>query len=113
MRKKLIAAIIVVLILLAAAVGVIVYMEKAPAEAGEETTAPATTVPATSGDETTEAPVETTEETVGLSLPTEDPDDVTPEATFGEEDIMPSVPVETGTGETEGPDANESPEDVF
>lgn len=112
MRKTLIAAIIVALVLLAAAIGVIVYMEKVPSEPGKETTAPAT-----SATETTEMPaestVETTEETVALSLPTENPEEVTPEVTFGEEEDIPSFPVETGTGETEDPDANLTPEDEF
>lgn len=109
MKKKLIAAIVVVLILLAAAIGVIVYMEKEPTEDPQQTTAPEASV------ETTEAtdPVETTEETVGISLPTEDPDEVTPEVTFGEEDIVPPVTGETAPAETEGPDANETPEDEF
>lgn len=93
MRKKLIAAIIVVLLLIAAAVGVIVYMESGPGDATEP---------------------EVTEETVGISLPTEDPDEVTPEDSFGENDVVP--PATDGieyTGETENPDSNETPEDIF
>lgn len=110
MKKKLIAAIVVALILLAAAIGVIVYMEREPSEDPQQTTAPeASTAEPTEESE----PVETTEETVGISLPTEDPDEVTPEVTFGEEDIVPPVTGETTPMETEGPDANETPEDEF
>lgn len=113
MRKKLITALIVVCILLAAAVGVLVYMESRPSEQPGETTAPAVTE--TQGVAETTQPVETTEETVGISLPAENPDEVTPEDTFGEEALVPPV---TSGGEnvpetTEDPDANETPEDIF
>lgn len=113
MRKTLIAAIIVVAILLAAAIGIIVYMESAPSEQGDETTVPETSTVQPSEEAETEEPVETTEETVGISLPTENPDEVTPEVTFGEEDIVPPVTGDIPTGETEDPDANETPEDIF
>ena len=112
MRKKLIAAIIAVLILIAAAVGVIVFMESKPAEQPGETSS--SDVPATVTEPAeTEPAVETTEETVGLTFPTENPDDVTPEDTFAEEDVVPPVTGDPTIGETEGPDANEGPEDEF
>ena len=115
MRKKLIAAIIAVLLLIAAAVAVIFYMENRPAEQTEETTVPTSTPVETEPAATEEPtePTEPTEETVGLTFPTENPDDVTPEDTFGEDDEVPPVTGDPTTGETEGPDANETPEDKF
>ncbi len=93
MRKKLIAAIIAALLLLAVAVGVIVYMER---DSG---------VPNGS---------EPTEETVGLSLPTENPDEVAPEDSFDQEDLVPPVTAGSeNSGETESPDDNETPHDYF
>ncbi len=115
MRKKLIAAIIAVIICIVAAVGVIIYMENRSSEQPTGTTAPATDPARTEGgeaEETTEA-TEPTEETVGLTFPTEDPEDVTPEDTFGEDDVVPPVTGDPTTGETESPDANETPEDKF
>ena len=96
MRKKLIAAIIAVLFMIAAAVGVIVYMERDPGKTGDAGSS------------------ESTEETVGLSLPTEDPSEAAPEDSFGEDDIAP--PATAGSenpGQTEDPDSNETPEDIF
>ena len=117
MRKKLIAALIAVCILLAAAVGVLIYMENKPSQQPDDGTEPETTaaVDDTSSDpvETTEV-IETTEETVGISLPTEDPDTAAPEETFGEEDVLPPATVDPEIpATTEDPDANETPEDVF
>lgn len=99
MRKKLITAIIVVLFLIATAVGTIVYLENKPGES---------TIPESTGN-----PVETTEETVGLSLPTENPNDVPPEDSFGDDDAAPAATGSAIPSETEDPDANESPEDEF
>jgi hypothetical protein len=115
MRKKLIAAIIAVLLCVAAAVCVIMYMENKPVEQPDETTAPVTTPVETeaAGTEATTEPTEPTEETVGLTFPTEDPSDVAPEDTFGEDDVVPPVTGDSTTGETEDPDANETPEDEF
>lgn len=107
MRKKLIAAIVAALILLAAAVGVVIYMEtKGAAE-------PGFTVPSGTTADVTEAVPETTEETVGMTFPTENPDDVTPDDAFTDEDIVPPVTGDAGTGETEDRESNETPEDVF
>lgn len=112
MKKTLIAALIVVSLLLAAAVGVIVYMESRPdTNPVESTPGTSESIPAdTKQEENTTAPEETTEETVGISLPTEDPDEVGPEYTWPEN--------ETGTQETAAPgdpdatwdpDENETP----
>ena len=79
-------------VLLAVAVGVIVYLECDP---GKTTTEP-------------------TEETVGLSLPTENPDEVTPEDSFDADDLVPPATVGSeNSGETESPDDNETPHDYF
>ncbi len=102
LKKKLIAVIIALLLLIAAAVGVIVYMESN----GGETTGSESGV-------TDSKDNEATEETVGLSLPTENSDEVAPDVTFGGENIVPPVTSNTDTGETEDPDANETPEDEF
>ena len=121
MRKKLITALVVAAILLAAAVGVIMFLESNPGETptpGVETTAPAgdNTKPSDAATEPSE-PAETTEpveETVGISLPTEDPDDVFPEETFGEEDEVPPITVDpSAPPATEDRDSNELPEDEF
>lgn len=101
MKKTLIAVLIVLSLLLAAAVGVVVYLESKPGEAPEGSTpgtsesTPADTqqTPASEGSDSQETePQETTEETVGISLPTEDPNEVGPEYTWPEE--------EDGTQET-------------
>lgn len=106
MRKKLIAAIIVLLCLVAAAVGVIIFMESKPGESSGSENAVT--------DFETQDPVETTEETVGLSLPTEDPGEVAPEDSFDEDAFLPPATGSSGnSGETESPDANETPEDIF
>ena len=64
----------------------------------------------------TEAP-ETTEpaqETVGISLPTEDPADAMPEETFGQENEVPDYTMDPdATAGTEDRESNETPEDVF
>lgn len=108
MRKKLIAAIVVALISLAAAVAVVFFMEnKSPFnEIGENG--------GESFVETTDEPkadvtAEPTEETVGISLPTENSDEVTPELTIAPEDF---VPAETSdSDETQDPNATEDPDE--
>lgn len=113
MRKKLIAALIVVALLLACAVGVLIYFEnrsdvtpEAGTEAPADTNAPEDTTAAS------EAEVETTEETVGITFATEDPADVYPEETFSDEDVVPPVTVDPDVpATTEDPDANELPGD--
>jgi cytoskeletal protein RodZ len=119
MRNKLIALIIVLLILVAAAVGAIVYMEGRTSAnpTGESTpdTSAAESAPGTEAPvETTEAPQETVEETVGISLPTENPDEVTPEVTFDPEDTTPAQTVSPDAGQDEDatvdPDENETPQ---
>ena len=110
MKKALISAIIVVALLLAAAAGVVVYMETKngdqPAQSGpvgsESVPADGQQTPADEENETQE----TTEETVGISLPTEDPSEVGPEYTWPED--------EDGTGETAAPadpDATHDPDE--
>ena len=112
MKKMLIAALVVALLLLAAAVGVVVYMETGTRANSAETGDP--TDPADTLVQTENIPEETTEaagqETLGISLPTEDPDEVGPEYTWPED--------ETGTAETAAPgdpdatwdpDENETP----
>lgn len=117
MNKKLIAVLIVLAVLLAAAIGVVVYLESSTPEEtkpGVQDETVITTAPEESSVEPSEEEIETTEETVGISLPTEDPDDVTPEETFGEEDEVPPVTVDPDVpATTEDPDANETPEDTF
>ncbi len=112
MRKKLIAAIVVALILLILTVCAAIYLENKSAEIPEQTS-PEETSAVDATVEITEAPAEPTEETVGMTFPTENPDDVTPEDTFTDENIVPPVTDYSGTGETEDPDANETPEDEF
>lgn len=107
MKKKLIIALIAALIVLAAAIGVVVYLENdRDVNPGETTAATADT----------EAP-ETTEpaqETVGISLPTEDPADAMPEETFGQENEVPDYTMDPdATAGTEDRESNETPEDVF
>lgn len=112
MKKTLITALIIVSLLLAAAAGVIVYMESRPdATPVESTPGTSESIPAdTQQEENTTASEQPTEETVGISLPTEDPDEVGPEYTWPED--------ETGTAETAAPgdpdatwdpDENETP----
>ena len=114
MKKALISAIIVVALLLAAAAGVVVYMERKngdqpsqPGAVGTES-APAETQQDSQNQENSAQ--ETTEETVGISLPTEDPSEVGPAYTWPED--------EEGTAETVAPvdpdatydpDENETP----
>lgn len=86
MKKKLIVAIVIVCILLAAAVAMLVYLETRQPDAQNETQ-PGETVSSVetqpSAPET--QPQESTEETVGISLPTENPEEVGPPVTFPEE----------------------------
>ena len=118
MKKKLIIALIVAAIVLAAAVGAVVYLENKPAVDPTETTAPTTgesvgTEGATDAAETTEAS-EPTEETIVVSLPTEDPSESMPEETFGEENEVPDYTMDPdATAGTEDRESNETPEDVF
>lgn len=114
MRKKLTAALVVLAVLLAAAVGVVVYLESRsdiPAQPGNETTVPAedtqTPVDTTAASENQET-TEPEEETVAFSLPTEDPNEVLPQETFGEEDEVPPVTVDPdATQGTENREDNE------
>lgn len=105
MRNKLIAALIVVCILLAAAVGVLLFLEQGgnlPDASNGESTA---------GQDHTDAPADDTEETVGISLPTEGEEERAPEVTWDEEEQVqvetaPSVDSEA----TYDPDENALPE---
>lgn len=115
MKKALIAVLIVLSLLLAAAVGVVVYLETRPGEAPDESTpgtsesTPADTQSAPTG-ETTE-PEETTRETVNISLPTENPDEVGPEFTWPENETGPQETAAPGDPDaTWDPDENETPE---
>lgn len=118
MKKKLIIVLIVAAIVLAAAVGAVVYLENKPAADPTETTAPATgesvgTEGATDAAEATEA-TDPTEETIVVSLPTEDPSESMPEETFGEENEVPDYTMDPdATAGTEDRESNETPEDVF
>lgn len=117
MKKKLIIALIVTAIVLAAAVGAVVYLENKPAADPAETTAPVSgeTAGTEGGDaeETTEA-TEPTEETIIVSLPTEDPSESMPEETFTEENEIPDYTMDPdATAGTEDRESNETPEDVF
>lgn len=112
MKKKLIVAIVLLSLVLAAAVGAVVYLENNGRDV-PSVTEPASDVVTTAPQEDTTAPQETeaTEEaTVGISLPTENPDEVGPGYTWPED--------ETGTQETAAPvdpdatwdpDENETP----
>lgn len=109
MRKKLIAAIVVVLILLAAAVGVLIYLENRPGETPDETKPGASETQGVPSENETEKEAE--EVTVGISLPTENPDEVGPDYTWSENDTTPpetAAPAEPGA--TQDPDENETPE---
>lgn len=113
MKKKLIVAIVLLSIVLAAAVGAVVYLES------NHQNDPAVTDPSSAMDtsapqedttaaQETEAPVE---ETVGISLPTENPDEVGPEYTWPENETGPqetAAPVDPDA--TWDPDENETPE---
>lgn len=110
MRKKLIAALVIVCILLAAAIGVLIFLEWGGNLAETEPSETSTAAP-TAGTEASDVPVETTEETVGISLPTEGEEERTPEVTWVEEEqetveTMPSVDPDA----TFDPDENELPE---
>lgn len=118
MKKKLIIALIAAAIVLAAAVGAVVYLENKSVVDPAETTAPTTgesvgTEGATDAAETTEA-TDPTEETIVISLPTEDPSESMPEETFGEENEIPDYTMDPdATAGTEDRESNETPEDVF
>lgn len=118
MKKKLIIALVVAAIVLAAAVGAVVYLENKPADDPAETTAPvsgetAGTEGSGDAEETTEA-TEPTEETIIVSLPTEDPSESMPEETFTEENEIPDYTMDPdATAGTEDRESNETPEDVF
>lgn len=105
MRKKLITALIVVALLLACAIGVLIYFESRNGDApASGTEAPA------DANVSTEAEIETTEETVGITFETEDPADVYPAETFTDEDLVPPVTIDPDVpATTEDPDANEMP----
>lgn len=111
MKKKLIIALIAALIVLAVAIGVVVYFESnAQVDPGETTEATAGETAGTEAQETTEP----TQETVGISLPTEDPADAMPEETFGQENEVPDYTMDPdATAGTEDRESNETPEDVF
>lgn len=122
MKKKLLFALVALTILLACAVGAIIFLENrpdTPNPEGTEAVLPsngteAPEIPAT--DENTEGAenTEVTEAPIEISLPTEDPSDVMPEETFGEEDEVPPVTVDPEATEgTEDRESNETPEDVF
>lgn len=119
MKKKLIAALVVAILLLIAAVGVVLYMELGhnadPAGSGpaaSETAPvddrqPGAAETGKSG-ETTEVPEE---ETAGISLPTENPEEVGPEYTWPEDEtgsVETAAPVDPDA--TFDPDENETPE---
>lgn len=113
MRKKLIAAILIVLILLAAAVAAVLYMEGRLGFNQPEQTTPGTseaeTTLTTDPASTDEAPEATTEPVVEISLPTEDPNDVTPEVTFDPNDTTPPETIDPEA--TQDPDATEDPDE--
>lgn len=119
MKKSLIAALIVLSLLLAVAIGVVVYMEnKSNDDPAESTPAASDTNPDDTQEnpseqesETEDTAVETTEETVGISLPTEDPNEVGPEYTWPENDTEPDETAAPGDPDaTWDPDENETPE---
>lgn len=110
MRKKLIAALVVLAVLLACAVGVLIYLENRSADV--PATEPGTEAPVDTTAASEEAVETTEEETVGITLETEDPSDVYPEETFTDEDVVPPVTVDPDVpATTEDPDSNELPPD--
>lgn len=121
MSKKLLGALIVALLLVAAAASFVFFMENRPEEVPGETVGTndgthqsdvSTTVPVEVTESTEQT--EPTEETINISLPTENPDEMPPEDTFGEENMVPSVTVDPDVpATTEDPDANVLPEDEF
>ena len=115
MKKKLIIALVVAAIVLAAAVGAVVYLENKPAADPAETTAPVSGETAgTEGSGDAEETTEPTEETIIVSLPTEDPSESMPEETFTEENDIPDYTMDPdATAGTEDRESNETPEDVF
>lgn len=114
MKKTLIAVLIVLSLLLTAAVGVVIYMEtRGEGTPAESTPGASESTPADSaqpsGDETT-LPEETTRETVNISLPTEDPDEVGPAYTWPEEEEGSQETAAPGDPDaTYDPDENETP----
>lgn len=114
MKKTLIAVLIVLSLLLAAAVGVVVYMESRAGDEPEGSTpgtsesAPADTQQDPSDPETQPATIP--EPTVGISLPTEDPDEVGPAYTWPEGETEPAETAAPGDPDaTQDPDENETP----
>ncbi len=110
MRKKLTAAIIVVCILLAAAVGFLVYMEGKPTETTDPSTTGAETTAPDGATQAQEETTEPTEETLGISLPTEDPAEVGPDMTFPSEEGTGATAPSGDPDATWDPDENETPE---
>jgi len=113
MKKKLTVALIVLSLLLAAVIGVVVYMETGRMPAGSASTqGPSDGTDA--APEQTDAPAatETTEETVGYSLPTEAPEEQAPVYDFPEEDQ--TLPEETVDPQaTQDPDEDVTPVETF
>lgn len=110
MRKKLIAAIIVVCIFLATAIALLVYLENPGREEDPTQTNPGASAGVQSTHEDSQAPTET-EETVGISLPTEGTENLAPEFTWSEDNSIPpetAAPVDPDA--TFDPDENETPE---
>ena len=105
MKRKLIAALIFVSLLLAGAIGVVIYMEHIlPAMTQQEQPADQTTA-APESQPTQPVP---SEETVGISLPTENPEDRAPVYDFPEGDE--TLPEQTVDPEaTFDPDEDEAP----
>lgn len=114
MKKSLIAVLIVLSLLLVAAVGVVVYMETKPDEdpagstPGASESTPADTRQDPSDPDTQPATIP--EPTVGISLPTEDPDEVGPAYTWPEGETGPAETAAPGDPDaTYDPDENETP----
>ena len=117
MRKTLITALVVFSILLAAAVGVVIYMENRAASDMPTEPSSVTTGESAADTQQTDAkpdetePVETTEETLGFSLPTEDPAERAPEQTVSEEEQQSTATAPSADPDaTFDPDENETPQ---
>ena len=114
MKKTLIAVLIVLSLLLAAAVGVVVYMETRGADEPEGSN-PGTTESTPADTQLNPSEQETEAETipeptVGISLPTEDPDEVGPAYTWPEGETGPAETAAPGDPDaTQDPDENETP----
>ena len=114
MKKSLIAVLIVLSLLLAVAVGVVVYMEsKANEDPAESTPGTTESTPADTQQNPSQQETETEtipEATVGISLPTEDPDEVGPAYTWPEGETGPAETAAPGDPDaTYDPDENEAP----